>query len=181
MLKLLIPETEFYDPVKEEFVYFKERTISLEHSLVSVSKWESIFKKSFLSVGPQTLGETLAYVKCMTITQNVDPKVYQCLSADTLKQIDEYIRDPMSATTFTDRVKNRPPSREVITSELIYYWMFSLGISIECQKWHLNRLLTLINIASIKNAPDQKMSKREAAEYQRQMNRARRAKLGTKG
>lgn len=182
MLKLVIPETEFFDERKNEFVYVKEKKLSLEHSLVSVSKWESKYKRSFLNDGPKTIGELIDYVKCMTITQNVDPLAYDCLTQQSLNEIQKYIDDPMTATTFSDNSKEGlHKKREVVTSELVYYWMFTFGIAKECEKWHFNRLLALINICSIKNGPQQKMGKQELAAYNRSLNAARKKKLGTKG
>lgn len=180
MIKIVVPEREFYDEVKQEFINMKSREISLEHSLVSISKWESKFKRSFLNHGPATMDELREYIRYMTITQNVNPLVYQALSVENYKEIDQYIKDPMTATTFSQTSK-APASRDIITAELIYYWMFSYGIPKECEKWHLNRLLALINVFSIKDGPERKMSKSELAARNRAINNARRAKLKTKG
>ena len=111
----------------------------------------------------------------MTITQNVNPIVYNNLTDKNIEDINEYIDKPMTATTFTS--ENKSPNREIITSELIYYWMFSLNIPMECQKWHLNRLLTLIRVCNIKNQPPKKMSRREIMSRNAQLNAARRKKL----
>ena len=179
MLKLVIPDTEFYDSGKEEFVYLKRREISLEHSLVSVSKWESKFKRSFLNDGPKTTSEIIEYVKCMTITQNVDPLVYRCLNVEALEAIKKYIAAPMTATTFSNQ--GRSPSREIITSELIYYWMVALQIPSEYEKWHLNRLLTLIQVCNSYNQPPKKMSKSDIIRNNDALNAARRAAMRTRG
>lgn len=182
MLRLKIPETEFYDSENEEFFTVKEQTISLEHSLVSVSKWESKFKKSFLSVGPSNMMEQIEYIKCMTITQNVNPLVYKCLTSEAIKQVTEYIDDPMSATTFSNNEKAPKKHKEIITAEIIYYWMVSFGIEKAYEKWHLNRLITLINICAIKNNTEQKkMSKSELAARNSALNKARKQQLKTKG
>lgn len=178
MLLLTIPPIEMFNEKTSEFVYSKETKISLEHSLVSLSKWESRWNKPFLSKDNKTLEETIDYIRCMTITQNVDPEVYFRLTDENINTINKYIESPMTATTFSD---NGRSSREIITSELIYYWMISLNIPMECQKWHLNRLLTLIRVCNIKNAPAKKMSRREIMDRNAALNAARRKKLNSTG
>lgn len=180
MLRLVIPATEMYDEVKGEFVYAKEQTLQLEHSLVSLSKWESKWCKPFYSKKEKTLEETLDYIKCMTLTQNVNPEVYNQLTTTNIEEINQYIGAPMTATYFSDNKVNGM-SREQITAELIYYWMISLNIPFECQKWHLNRLITLIRVCSIKNAPPKKMSKNEIMNRNRALNAQRRQQLNTRG
>lgn len=179
MLQIIVPATEQWDEIKQEFVYTKETTLQLEHSLVSLSKWESKWCKPFLSKEDMTAEETIDYIRCMTITQNVNPEVYTCLSDENIAQVRDYIQAPMTATFF--RKENGPPSREIITSELIYYWMIALNIPFECQKWHLNRLLTLIRVCNIKNQPSKRRSQREIMEYNTALNEARRKKLNSKG
>lgn len=171
MLKITIPSVEQYDEDKNEFVNSKEQSLQLEHSLVSLSKWESKWNKPFLSKGKKTIEETIDYVRCMTTTQNVDYDVYKFLSTENLQQVEEYIEAEMTATTFSN--KDKKINREVITAEIIYYWMIALNIPFECQKWHLNRLLTLINVCSIKNNPPKKMSKKELATRNASLNAAR--------
>ena len=178
MLLLTIPPIEMFNEKTSEFVYSKETKISLEHSLVSLSKWESRWNKPFLSKDNKTLEETIDYIRCMTITQNVDPEVYFRLTDENINTINKYIESPMTATTFSD---NGHSSREIITSELIYYWMISLNITMERQKWHLNRLLTLIRVCNIKNAPAKKMSRREIMNRNAALNAARRKKLNSTG
>ena len=180
MLRITIPASEQWDERKQEFVQTKGQTLQLEHSLVSLSKWESKWNKAFLSKGEKTYEETIDYIKCMTITQNVDPNVYNSLSAEHFDQINKYIEAPMTATSFNED-KNGRANREVVTAELIYYWMIALNIPFECQKWHLNRLLTLIRVCNIKNAPPKKMGKRATASQYAQLNAARRKQLGSKG
>lgn len=180
MLNITIPKQELYDEENNEFINLPEKTICLEHSLVSVSKWESKWKKPFLSKEPKTVEETIDYIKCMTITQNVDDKVYNYLSKENIKDINKYIDDSMTATTFYDMRKNTV-RQENITSELIYFWMISLNIPMECQKWHLNRLLTLIKICNIKNDSGKKMSRSEINSRNAALNAARRKKLNTRG
>lgn len=179
MLNLTIPAIELYDEIKEEFILSKERTIQLEHSLVSLSKWESKWGKAFLSKDEKTIEETIDYVKCMTITQNVDDYTYTLLSDKNLKQVTDYIELDMTATTFPNQ--KRTINREIITAEIIYYWMIALNIPFECQKWHLNRLLTLVNVCNIKNTPPKKMNRREVINRNTALNEARRKQLGSKG
>lgn len=181
MLQIKVPlSPEGWDEEKNEFVEPKVQVLQLEHSLVSLSKWESKWCKPFLSKTPKTSEETLDYIKFMTITQNVKPEVYEHLTAKNIEDINNYIESPMTATTFADD-KNGKNNREIITSELIYYWMVALQIPFECQKWHLNRLITLIRVCNIKNAPPKKMSKREIMSRNAALNAARRKQMNSKG
>ena len=175
MLQIIVPETELWDEIREEFVYVKGHKLQLEHSLVSVSKWESKWCKSYFSKEEKTREEILDYIRCMTITQNVDPYVYYCLTKDNEEQIKKYIEAPMTGTTFSKEQKGGS-NREIVTSEIIYYWMISLGIPFECQKWHLNRLITLIKVCNIKNQPPKKRSRREIMSQHAALNAARRKK-----
>lgn len=183
MLRIIVPGREFYDEKKNEFVQTKPVTLQLEHSLVSISKWESKWHKPFLTVDAKsdskTQEESFDYIRCMTINQDVDPMVYKAITRDQMKRINDYINDPMTATWFNE--KDQKKSREIMTSELIYYSMTALNIPFECQKWHLNRLLTLIRVCSIKSQPPKKMSKRAAAEQRHSLNAARRARMGSRG
>lgn len=180
MLVLDIPETELFDESKEEFIRIKKTDLRLEHSLVSISKWESKWKKPFLTRDKKNVEETLDYIRCMTINQNIDPNVYYAISIDGYKKINEYMDDAMTATTFSDN-GTQSRSHEIITAEVIYYLMFSYGIPMECQKWHLNKLLTLIRIFNVKNSPNKKMSKHEILSSNRSLNAARRAAMHTRG
>ena len=181
MLRLTIQlSSEGWDEQKEEFVEAKTQVLQLEHSLVSLSKWESKWCKPFLSNANKTEEEILDYIKCMTITQNIDPEIYAHLSTENFKQINDYINAPMTATTFSDD-KNGKRNREIITAELIYYWMIALQIPLECQKWHLNRLLTLVRVCNIKNTPPKKGNKRDVARRYAEMNAARKQQLNSKG
>lgn len=180
MLRITIPAVEQWDEAKQEFIYTKEQTLSLEHSLVSLSKWESKWCKPFLTKQEKTFEETLDYIKCMTLTQNVDPEVYNYLTNENIKEINEYIGAPMTATYFSDE-KTSKTSREQVTAELIYYWMIAFNIPFECQKWHLNRLLTLIKVCNIKNQPPKKRSKKDIMSRNAALNAARRKRLNTKG
>ena len=180
MLKIIIPSTEMWDEVNEKFVYSKEQVLQLEHSLVSLSKWESKWCKPFLSKENKTFEETIDYIRCMTINQNIPDEVYNCLTGENIREINEYISAPMTATRFSNDAAGKR-SREQITSELIYYWMIALNIPFECQKWHINRLLTLIRVCNIKNHPSKKMSRREIMSRNTALNAARRKKLRTNG
>lgn len=179
MLTIVIPETEEFDPKTGSFYIRKKETLSLEHSLVSLSKWESKWKKPFLSEEEKTHEETIDYIRCMTIN-NVDPSVYRRLTPSVIQKINEYISDPMTATIIKED-PGRGRSREIVTSELIYYWMVALQIPFECQKWHLNRLIMLIRVCKIKNAPPKKMSKGEIYRQNAALNAARRQMHGTRG
>lgn len=181
MLEITIPEKELWDESKQEFIHTKEQTLRMEHSLVSLSKWESKWKKPFLGKDTRTFEETIDYIKCMTVTQNVDPDVYKCLSADNIKKINEYINDTMTATTFSNNGQKGGSNGEVLTSELIYYYMIASNIPFECQKWHLNRLITLIRVCSIKNQPPKKMGKGELMKRNASLNAARRKQLNSRG
>ena len=180
MINITIPATEAFDEVKGEFLYCKEHTLQLEHSLISISKWESKWRKPFISSDEKTHEETIDYVKCMTLNPNIDDSVYRCLTKANLKEINDYIDAPMTATTFFEE-KNGKRNRDVITSELIYYWMIALNIPFECQKWHLNRLLTLVRVCNIKNQPSKKMSKKDIMSRNASLNAARRKQFNSKG
>ena len=180
MLELRIPGLEYFNEETCEFTYYDDEIIELEHSLVSISKWESKWCKSFFSKKEKTYEETLDYIKCMTITQNVKDEVYNRLTRDNVAEINKYIENPMTATHFYED-KNAKGGRETITSELIYYWMIALNIPFECQKWHLNRLLTLIRVCNIKNQPPKKMSKRDLMSRNAALNAARRQQFNSKG
>lgn len=173
--KIIIPaRDDLFNPETNTFYEMKEQTLILEHSLISLSKWERIIKKPFLSTEEKTAEEWLFYIKCMTLNA-VNEMAYNCLTTEMFQEIMDYIGDPMTATTF-GMLKQQPGRREVITSEIIYYYMFSFGIPIELEKWHLNNLMALIRVFSIKNGDQPKMSSREAGLYQRQVNEMRRAK-----
>ena len=180
MLQITINAGECWDETKREFVSTKAQTLQLEHSLVSLSKWESKWRKAFFTKREMSHEEILDYIKCMTITQNVKPETYSCLTSEHIDQIREYIESPMTATYFSPDKSGRTSS-ETVTSELIYYWMIALNIPFECQKWHLNRLLTLIKVCNVKNQPPKKMSRRDILSRNHAMNAARRKHLNSKG
>ena len=180
MLRITIPATELWDESKEEFINIKEQTLQLEHSLVSLSKWESKWCKPFLSKQEKTQEQIIDYVRCMTITQNVNPEIYKYLSRDNLEQINDYIDAPMTATWFSED-KNKKGNNNQITSEIIYYWMIVFNIPFECQKWHLNKLMTLIRVCDIKNQSPKKRSQKEIMSRNAALNAARRKRLNSKG
>lgn len=174
MLRIDVPDTEFFDNETQCFVDIKGQTLALEHSLVSIAKWEAKWNVPFLSrTHEKTRAMVLDYIQCMTITQNVNPLIYQVLTNEHIEKINRYIEQPMTATWFSEEKKPNTSS-EVVTAEIVYYWMISLNIPIEFQKWHFNRLITLIRVCSIKNQPPKKMNKKEWAAKRRAMNAARR-------
>lgn len=177
--EITIPAMEFYDERKNEFVEIKEQTIVIKHSLVSLSKWEAKWHKPFLSSVQKSWDESIDYVRCMTLTQKVNPLVYSAITPAIFNEINEYIDDPMTARKFRED-ENRGRS-EPITSELIYYWMISLGIPMECQKWHLNRLLALIRLCSIKNTPPKKGHSMNYLQQRNALNASRRKALHSRG
>ena len=180
MLQIKVPAIDGWDERIEEFVSLPETTIVLEHSLISISKWESKWHKPFLGKDDKTPEQINDYIKCMTITSNVKPEVYDHLSADNIKDVMNYINDSMTATTIKDH-SGKKFSREIVTSELIYYWMITFGIPVEFEKWHINRLLMLIKICSKKNSKPSKADKAAADRRRAEINRQRCAKLKTRG
>ena len=181
MLTLEIPGGELFNDETQTFIKTKKETLQLEHSLVSLSKWESKWLKPFLSTDNKTTDETIDYIRCMTITQNVHPDVYTNIPNEAFEQIEEYINAKMTATWFGDKAETKK-NKEVITAEIIYFWMIAQNIPFECQKWHLNRLLTLVRVCNIKNTPPKKQGRnKEALSNRNALNQARRAQLNTKG
>lgn len=179
MLHIVVPERELFDDETQAFITMPAQEFDMEHSLLSLSKWESKHHKPFLNEKNLTPEELIDYFKCMTITKNVDDAVYQTLPDGIIKQIDDYIHDPMTATWFNDA--NTPPSRQILTSEVIYFWMVDIGIPFECQKWHLNRLITLIRVYSANKGPKKKMSTAEIMDRNRRLNEERKAQAKTAG
>lgn len=183
MLEITVPAVELYDSRRNEFFMpfgDKDIELRLEHSLVSLSKWEMTWQKPFLKNEEKSKWESTDYVRCMTLNKNMPPVVYQYLTNDNLRMVKEYIENPMTATTFSDRDKKKT-SRKIITSEVIYYWMVSYNIPFECEKWHLNRLLTLINVCSIENQPKKKMSRKDELAQRKALNESRRKQFNTRG
>lgn len=181
MLEITIKGREFWDSIKEEFVNTSDLTLHLEHSLLSIAKWESKYKRPFLTDGPKTLEENLDYIAFMSLNKIADKTQLEAITETDLKKITDYINDPMTATTITDNSKGKKNNNHKLTNEEIYYYMTALNIPFSCEKWHLNRLLTLIEVASIKNTPPKKMSKSEILRQNNALNAARRAKHGSLG
>ena len=179
MLTITVVLEEAFDERKNKFVVLNGVDLELEHSLVSLSKWESRYEKPFLS-SEKTEEELIYYIKCMIQTEKFPGGVFSKFSQGNIDAIQEYIGAKMTATWF-NILPNPKPNREVITAELVYYWMIALNIPFECQHWHFSRLMTLIKVCNEKNAPPKKMSKREAIEKQRELNAQRRAQMGSKG
>lgn len=180
MLRIVIPLSEGFDEEAGEFVDLQTYQLDLEHSLVSLSKWESKWEKPFLGNEAKTEDQTLDYIRMMVLGEQPDEKVFSCLTSDNIKAIDTYINAKMTATTFNERQKQQQ-SREIITAELIYYWMVSLSIPVEFQDWHLNRLLTLIRVCNIKNTPKEKLAKTDTVRQRRELNAERRKQTGSRG
>ena len=179
MFEIVIPGTEMFDSELEEFFTIDDIVLKLEHSLVSLSKWESIHEKPFLSKEEKTEEEILSYVECMVLDGNPPEGWIERLQESNLETIRVHIEAKQTATWFSDT--NSAPSREIITAEIIYYWMISMQVPMECENWHLNRLFTLLRVISNKNSPAKKMSRSEIAARNRELNAQRRAQLGTKG
>jgi len=176
---ITIPSQELFVP-PDRFVYTKETTIKIEHSLVAIAKWEAKWHVPFLDAGTEKTNEMMIdYIRCMTISQNVDPSVYDNIPSSVLLEINEYIDDPMTATWFKDTKKSS--KGEIVTNELVYYWMIAQNIPMECAKWHFNHLMTLIRVCSEKNAPQKKMSKKDILSQNKALNAARRKASGSKG
>lgn len=180
MLTVVVTGEEFFDEEKNEFVYPEAFELQLEHSLVSLSKWESEFEKPFLGPGERTAEEVFGYIKAMILTPDVPEEVLNRLSEENIQQINRYIDAKMTATWFTEQ-PNAPKNREIVTAELIYYWMFTAGIPIECETWHLQRLITLIRVFDAKSKKPKKMNSAEAARQRAAIVEARRKQFGTKG
>ena len=180
MLKIVVPPIEYFNEKTNEFTYMDGATLEMEHSLVSISKWEARWNKPFLSATEKTTDEIVDYIRCMVMNDvdNLD-KVLGNLTMRHITEINKYIESSMTATTFTK--DNSPGGREIVTSEIIYYWMLTFNIPFECQHWHLNRLLTLIRVCNIKNNPPTKMSKQEILSRNKALNQARKQQLNTRG
>lgn len=180
MLQIVVPPGELYDERRQEFLTMdKEQILQLEHSLVSISKWESKWHKAFLGKEDKTTEEIIDYVRCMTLNKNVNPIVYKLLTKKNIEEINNYIQDPMTATTFSNERKGT--NREILTNEIIYYYMIAFGIPSEYQKWHLNKLMTLIKVCDIKNQSPKKMNRKEVMSRNAALNAARRKRLNSKG
>lgn len=179
MLFINLEDKEFFNEETSVITTIKGINLVLEHSLISLSKWEAIWEKPFLTKDEKTRDETISYIKLMTITQNVDPNIYEIFEDELRTAVIRYIEKPMTATRINER--NRVANSSVITSEIIYYWMIQLNIPFECQKWNLNRLLMLIRVCDIKSRASKKMSKSEILARNRSLNAERRKLFNTTG
>lgn len=179
-LKLHVIPDEQFDPETNTFYTPKPQTIVLEHSLISISRWESKWHKSYLETEHKTREEVLDYVRCMTLTSGVDPRLYLSLPAKTQNEIVEYLNDPATATVLKQQ-KTKGGKRDKVTSELIYYWMTIYNIPFECEKWNIKRLLVLIQICSAKSTPPKKVGKNQMWQNYSQLNNKRKAAMHTRG
>lgn len=181
MLRIVVPKREYFDEQTNEFIETERTVLLLEHSLLSISRWESKWNRPFLGTTDKTAEECIDYVRCMTMNDDfVDPLIYRSIPREAFEKINSYIEEPMTATTVKD-IRSGPRNSERITAEIIYYWMSALGIPFECERWHLNRLLMLIRVSNIKNSPQKSMTKKDIYAQNRALNEARKKKLGTKG
>lgn len=183
MLTITVPHLELFDEITETFVNTPAVELQLEHSLASLSKWESKFEKPFLGPEEKSTEEVLGYIEAMTLTPNVPPEIYRRLTDELIEQVYKYIDAKMSATWFTERKQNPNTRREIITAEIIYYWLIQFNIPFECEHWHLSRLFTLIKVCNEKNAPEKKsqMNQRDLAAERRKINEERKKKYNTSG
>lgn len=179
MLTIYVGGNELFDPEESRFIKVPARKLTLEHSLKSLAKWESKWKIPFLS-SKITEEQSIDYIRCMETTGQVKDEIFKSLTKDQITEIDAYINDKMTATTIKQRGPKKP-SKEIITAEVIYFWMIQLGIPPEYEKWHLNRLLMLIEVCTVKGGPQQKMSRQEQMAMQRALNAERKSKLHTRG
>lgn len=185
MLRIVVPAREWLNEKTNEFIgTTRDTELLLEHSLLSVSKWEAKWKKAFFNENKteeKTFEEQIDYVRCMTVNGGVDPMVYYSLTPKNRQDIQDYINDPMSATTVYHRKTKKRVVKKKVTSEVIYAEMIQFGIPFECQKWHLNRLIKLIDVCSVNNGPTDKMSQKEILKENAALNAMRKSKLHTKG
>lgn len=179
MLKIVVPSATLFDERTEELIEIGQCELQLEHSLVSISKWEAKFHKTFLKqFNDKTQDELVYYIKCMTLNKNVDPNVYSCLTYDNYVAIRDYMENPMSATVVPKNEKASGKSvSEPLTSELIYYYMIKLQIPVEFQKWHINRLLKLIDLCGYKDEKPNKMSQKDLYKRNSDINKLNKAKF----
>lgn len=180
MLVLQIGGLEYFNEAESRFIQLKQKTVRLEHSLKSLARWESKWNVAFLS-NDKTREQTIDYYWCMEVTGTMSREDFLYLTPEQEKQIQEYIGAPMTATTINRRGPEKAPSKKIVTAEVIYYWMLQYGIPFECEKWHLNQLLTLIEVCNDEGGPQQKMGMREQMAQQRALNAARKSKYKTRG
>jgi len=181
MLELKVKEKEFFDTSTNKFIQIPECTLTLEHSLMSLAKWEAKWKIPYYDTNTKTPVQDLDYIRCMVVGTVKNEAVFQALEYEDIMKIQEYMADPMTATTFKTNAQKTKQKREIMTAELIYSHMFAHSIPIECQKWHLNRLLTLIKVCNLQSGPKEKMTKKQTTQWNAEQNAARRAKYNTRG
>lgn len=179
MLEITTMEDEFYEPKTNKFIQIPACTLTLEHSLISLAKWESKWHMPYFDTN-KTPAQDLDYIRCMVIGNIRNDHVFETLSLDNIIKIRGYIKDPMTATTFNKKSGGKS-KKEIVTAETIYAHMFSHSVPIECQKWHLNRLLTLLRVCDLRNTPREKMTKQQTAKWNAEQNAARKAKYNTRG
>ena len=180
-IRIRIPELHLFNEATNEFFDIRETYLTMEHSLVSISKWESKWHIPYLAPGEKTPEQALDYLRCMTITQNIQPGIYNYIPDTEMRRIKNYIEDSMSAYKFKEE-EGKGRTKKAITSDYLYFCMVTYRIPVEFERWHLNRLITLIQICSEENNPKKnKKSKRRITSDYAALNAARRAKLGTTG
>ena len=176
MLTIQVPLNEVYDEETNTFRVGESYSLELEHSLVSLSKWEQKLEKPFLSQEEKTKDETFWYIRTMALDPNVPEAIYFKLSDQNIEEINAYINAKMTATWFRE-APNRKVNREIVTAEIIYYWMNSLNIDISCENWHLTRLMTLIRVVNEKNSPPKKMSQADMIRERNRLNAERQSRF----
>lgn len=182
MLRLTIPKTELWNETTSTFEYTEEVVVDLEHSLVSLSKWESFYEKPFLSEEPKTREETRYYIGCMCLGEFPSDLTLSRITDAQIQEVDDYISKRHTATWFNEpKTSYRQTNKTVVTAEVIYYWMVSLQIPFECEYWNLNRLITLVRVINNKNQPQKKMSRNEAMTQARRLNEERKQQYNTRG
>lgn len=185
-LPLRVKGKELFDATTEEFIYTEDQVVELEHCLLSISRWESKWKKPFIETfagkkKKMTIKEVQSYIQCMCMS-DADLNFVYCLTTEQTTQIFEYISDVKSATTIHQEGPQNPRGNEILTSELIYYYMAQVPLPFEiCERWHLSRLMKTLEIAGIKSQPEKKMSSRAWGSKQAELNKIRRAAMGSLG
>ena len=180
MLEIDIAENEMYLPGSNRFVTIPACTLTLEHSLISLAKWESKWNIPYFDYSDKTMAQNLDYIRCMAIGKIKNDTTFDALSPENITTITDYINAPMTATTFQKKNHSKN-KKEIVTAETIYARMFAHRIPMECEKWHLNRLLTLLRVCDLQNSPREKMTKQQTASWNAQQNAVRRAKYNTRG
>ena len=181
MLYITVPESELFDDDKQEFITTKAVSLQMEHSLVSISKWEERWRVSYIATKDKTEEQIYDYLRCMTITKNVNPLVYYQMTPENLHEIAQYVDHPMTATTISEVQKSKKAPYHIITAEVLYAWMIAYSIPFECQKWHLNKLIMLIRVIQEEAAAKEKKDPKEIMRRNKALNAARKAKHNTRG